>query len=173
MQLNQEQSTSLISESVNIPTKLSFINPDNSINVEKFQAYLNELPETDEDYQTLMKDIENSSKEQSYWSIEKFAKDQKERFLSVYNAIDNHDLGLAVELMYSFFQEECQGFDENVLSKIKSGLERLTGAKWAGPALYNALSYVAEHADNLIGNDENGIGYAERFVVGLAKWIKD
>ena len=144
-----------------------FINPDNSINVEKFQAYLNELPETDEDYQTLMKDIEDSSKEQSYWSINKFAKDQKERFIKVYNAIVNHDLGLAVELMYSFFQEECQGFDENVLLKIKSGLERLTGAKLAGTALYNVLSFVSEHVDDLTGRDENGIGSTQRLLVGF------
>ena len=147
--------------------EINFFNQDGSINVEKFQAYLNELPETDEDYTSLMKDIEEASKEHSYWSIEKFANDQKERFIKVYQAIDNRDLEQAVELMYSFLQEECQGFDENVLSKIRSGLERLTGAKWAGPALYSTLSYIAEHTDDLVGRDENGIGCAQRLTVGL------
>ena len=168
--LLKDKNNNYISEQVffeKTPAELSFINSDNSINVEKFQAHLNELPDSSEDYQTLMKDIENSSKEQSYWSIEKFANDQKERFIKVYNAIDNHDLGLAVELMYSFFQEECQGFDENVLLKIKSGLERLTGAKWAGPALYNVLSFVSEHVDDLTGKDENGIGTTQRLLVGF------
>ena len=128
---------------------------------------MNELPETDEAYQTLIKDINDASKEQSYWSIEKFANDQKERFLSVYQAISDGEFSKAGELMYSFFQEECRGFDENVLLKIKSGLERLTGAKWAGPALYNVLSFVSEHADDLIGKDENRIGSTQRLLVGF------
>ena len=145
-----------------------FIDPDGKINVQKLQEHLNTLPDTDKDYQEVMSDINEATKEHSYWSIETFADTQKERFIEVYQAINNGDFSLAIELMYSYFSTECQGFDENILSKIRSGLERLTGAKWAGPALYNALSYVAEHADNLGGRDENGIGYAERFVVGLS-----
>ena len=146
----------------------NFFKQDGSFDTKKIQEYLNTLPETDQDYQTLMNDIEEASKEGSYWSIKNFAGTQKERFLKIYQAIENHDLEQAVELMYAFFQEECQGFDEEILLKIRSGLERLTGAKWAGPALYNALSWMAENVDNLIGRDENGIGYAQRFVVGLA-----
>jgi len=145
----------------------NFFKQDGSFDITKIQDYLNTLPESDENYQTLMKALENTSREASYWSITNFAGTQKERFLKIYQAIDNHDLGQAVELMYSFFKEECEGFDENILSVIRSGLERLTGAKQAGPALYNALSWMAENIDNLVGRDKNNIGYAQRFVVGL------
>lgn len=168
-ELVKDENNVFISEKIFVEEEKTpaFINKDGSINIEKFQEHLNNLPETDKDYQTLMKDIDNATKEQSYLSIDRFVDTQKDRFLNIYQAINNGDFSQAAELMYSYFQEECQGFDENVLSKIKSGLERLTGSKWAGPALYTALSYIAEHADNLMGCDENGIGYAERFVVGL------
>ena len=145
----------------------SFFKEDGRFDIKNIQEYLNNLPETNQDYQTLINDIEEASREGAYWSIKNFSSIQKERFLEIYKAIENHNLGQATKLMYSFFQEECQGFDKEVLSKIRSGLERLTGAKQAGPALYNALSWMAENIDNLVGRDKNNIGYAQRFVVGL------
>ncbi len=145
----------------------SFFKEDGRFDIKNIQEYLNNLPETNQDYQTLINDIEEASREGAYWSIKNFSSIQKERFLEIYKAIENHNLGQATKLMYSFFQEECQGFDKEVLSKIRSGLERLSGGKNAGPALYNALSWMAENIDNLVGRDKNNIGYAQRFVVGL------
>ncbi len=146
---------------------IQFINPDGSINVKNLHEYLNNLPETDENYTSLMKDIEDASKEESYWSITRDLKLQKTRFIEMYETIGNGEFGKAAELMYEYFQADCNAFDEEVLSKIRGGLEVITGAKWAGPALYKVLSFMAKHADNLAGRDENGIGYAQRLLVGV------
>lgn len=146
---------------------IQFINPDGSINVKNLHEYLNNLPETDEDYTSLMKDIEDASKEESYWSITRDLKLQKTRFIEMYETIGNGEFGKAAELMYEYFQADCNAFDEEVLSKIRDGLEVITSAKWAGPALYKVLSFMAKHADNLAGRDENGIGYAQRLLVGV------
>ena len=169
-ELLKDENNNYISEKIFTKPKekeLSFLNNDGSINIKNFQEYLNKLPETDDDYQTLMKDIEEASKEESYWSITREAKLQKQRFLEIHEAIADHDLGRAVDLMCDYIHTDCAAFDEEVLNKIRGGLEIITGARWAGPVLYNALSFLAKHTDDLAGRDENGIGAAQRFVVGL------